>query len=118
MIVLLDCFDFMRGDAMFRAEVVFDQTTKPEDFECYSSEEIERWANDEWRFVGVRVFPLSNDQDEVRSKEESLWGIATGLGDHTNEDDTYLREVAEDLAFAIITTEEDDHIARAQACMV
>lgn len=57
-------------------------------------EYLRAWCNDEWRYVGVVVFPLTEDGDELRSKEQSVWGIES-------EDLDYIRETANDLAWEI-----------------
>jgi hypothetical protein len=54
-----------------------------------------RWCNDDWRFVGVAVFPLTDRGDELRSYEESLWGIESDA-------DEYIRSTARDLALSIV----------------
>jgi len=52
---------------------------------------IKAWCNDNWHYVGVVVFPLTDDGDELKSKSASLWSVE-------DNDDKYLREVAEELA--------------------
>lgn len=48
-------------------------------------ERMRAWCNDEWRWCGVVVFPLTADGDELRSKCESLWGIESDTGEYFNE---------------------------------
>lgn len=48
------------------------------------------WLNDEWHWMGVVVFPLTVDGDELKSKTQALWGLESTAGD-------YLDEVAQEL---------------------
>lgn len=57
-------------------------------------EYFRRWCNDDWHYVGVVVFPLTDRGDELRSYSDSLWGIESDATDHINE-------VALDLAYNI-----------------
>ena len=56
--------------------------------------DLKAWCNDDWRYVGVEVYPLTKDGDELKSKAESVWGI--------NSDDTdYIKHLAEELMYSI-----------------
>lgn len=48
-------------------------------------ERMRGWCNDDWHWCGVSVFPLTEDGDELRSKTESLWGIASDADDYFKE---------------------------------
>lgn len=54
-------------------------------------EYLRAWCNDEWHYMGVIVFPLTAEGDELRSQEQSLWGI------ESCSDSAYLQEVTDDL---------------------
>jgi len=47
------------------------------------------WQANEWSYMGIVVFPLTADGDELRSKSQSLWGI------ETDGDDAYIQEETE-----------------------
>lgn len=51
------------------AEISPDCDSSPDEFDCYSPDDITAWRNDEWRFVVVCVF--------VEDADERLWGNAT-----------------------------------------
>jgi len=45
---------------------------------CLVREDYERirdWCNDKWHYMGIVAFPLTADGDELRSQEQSTWGI-------------------------------------------
>jgi len=54
-------------------------------------EYLRAWCNDEWHYMGIVVFPLTTDGDELRSKEASLWAI------ESSSDPSYIREATESL---------------------
>jgi hypothetical protein len=70
-----------------------DTDTKPTDFDCYAPEEIQRWKNDEWFYVGV-VLTVSINGVELSDHAASLWGIDCNFNDTSN---AYLSEVAQEL---------------------
>lgn len=56
--------------------------------------DLKAWCNDEWRYVGIEVYPLTKDGDELKSKAESVWGIRS-------DDTDYIKNVTEDLMYSI-----------------
>ena len=60
-------------------------------------EYLRAFCNDEWGYVWIQVFPLTDDGDELRSKSASLGGIEYGLSNM----DEYIRGYAHDLAHEI-----------------
>jgi hypothetical protein len=44
--------------------------------------DLKAWCNDEWRYVGIEVYPLTKNGDELKSKAESIWGIESDNTDH------------------------------------
>lgn len=48
-------------------------------------ERMAGWCNDDWHWCGLKVFPLTNDGDELRSKAQSLWGIESDAGPYFDE---------------------------------
>lgn len=74
-------------------------------------EYLRSWFNDEWYYVGVVVFPLTANNDELRAKNEALWGIESNATQ-------YIKETAHDLAREIAFNAEFDQLARAAAMMV
>jgi hypothetical protein len=75
------------------ARLVYDTDTKPMDFDCYDTEDVERWRNDEWFYVGV-VLSVSRNGVELSNHAASLWGIDCNFNDTSND---YLAEVAKEL---------------------
>lgn len=77
----------------FVARLEFDGDTKPTDFDCYEPEDIERWDNDEWCYVGV-VLSVFRNGIELSDHAASLWGIDCN---YNNTSNAYLSEVAQEL---------------------
>lgn len=75
------------------ARLEYDTDTKPTDFECYEPEDMQRWRNDEWFYVGV-VLSVSRNSVELSDHAASLWGIDCNFNNTSN---TYLSEVAQEL---------------------
>jgi hypothetical protein len=88
------------------ATVVHDDYYTPDDCDCYSEDEIRRWKEDEWDFIGIvltlevngqEVATLNSQWVEVNGQEvatlNSLWGIERNL----TADHSYFSEYANDL---------------------
>lgn len=75
------------------ARLEYDTDTNPTDFDCYDTEDVQRWKNDEWFYVGV-VLSVSRNGVELSDHAASLWGIDCNFSDTSN---TYLSEVAQEL---------------------
>jgi len=73
------------------ATVVHDHDTTPADFDCYGENEVRRWEDDEWDFVGI-VLTLEVNGQEVATLG-SLWGIERNL----TAEHSYFSECANDL---------------------
>jgi hypothetical protein len=56
--------------------IVADTDSSPRDFESYSEEDIQRWNEGDWQYVGV-VVTASRNGHELGSA--SLWGVDYGL---------------------------------------
>jgi hypothetical protein len=90
------------------ARLEHDTDTKPTDFGCYAPEDVQRWRNDEWFYVGV-VLSVSRNGVELSDHAASLWGIDCNFSDTSN---AYLSEVAQELQAEALTT------ARAEAARI
>ena len=75
------------------ARLVYDTDTKPTDYDCYEHEDVQRWRNDEWFYVGV-VLSVSRNGVELSNHAASLWGVDCNFSDTSN---AYLSEVAREL---------------------
>ena len=75
------------------ARLEYDTDSNPEDVECCSPEDVQRWKNDEWFYVGV-VLSVSRNGVELSDHAASLWGIDCNFSDTSN---AYLSEVAKEL---------------------
>jgi len=53
--------------------------------------QMREWCNSRWHYMGIVVFPLTVDGDELRSKSKSLWGI------ESDSEDEHLASVVNDL---------------------
>ena len=75
------------------ARLVYDTDSRPEECDCYDTEDVQRWKNDEWFYVGV-VLSVSRNGVELSDHAASLWGIECNFSDTSN---AYLSEVAQEL---------------------
>lgn len=82
------------------ARLEYDTDAKPTDFDCYDTEDIERWRNDEWFYVGV-VLSVSRNGIELSDHAASLCGIECNFNDTAN---AYLSEVAQELESEALDT--------------
>lgn len=80
------------------ARVKYDHDTKPNHFDCYEPEAVERWKADEWFYCGV-IVSVSLNGVELSDHAASLWGIECNFGD----DNAYLADVAQDLQAEALT---------------
>jgi hypothetical protein len=76
----------------FVATLEHDTDSRPDDFECYTPEDVQRWKDGEWWFGGV-VISVWRNNHLIEEHAASLWGIECNFG----EDNDYLSEVAQDL---------------------
>ena len=53
----------------------FDYGTRPDDFDCYTPEQVKAWENDEWFYAGVEVVASRNG---IELYSNSLWGNEFG----------------------------------------
>lgn len=74
------------------ANVIYDQYTKPTDFECYDDDEIAAFNNGDWFYCGI-VISAHVDGVMIADHCASLWGIEANITD----DNDYLRATANDL---------------------
>lgn len=51
-----------------------DSGQSPDDFECYSAEDIAAWKDDRWQFVGAAVVVWTDEASE----HTALWGMESG----------------------------------------
>ena len=89
-----------------------DTDTKPTDFDCYAPEEIQRWRNDDWFYVGV-VLSVSLNGVELSDHAASLWGVDCNFNDTSN---AYLAEVAQEMEVEAIK-EAKTQAARIRAAL-
>lgn len=82
------------------ARLEYDIDSNPEDVECYSPEDVQRWKNDEWFYVGV-VLSVSRNGVELSDHAASLWGIDCNFSNTSN---AYLSEVAQELEAEALET--------------
>lgn len=67
-----------------------DTCTHVNDFDCYLDEDVQRWKNGEWFYVGV-VLSVSYNGIKLDDHAASLWGIDCNFPGGTN---AYLSEYA------------------------
>jgi hypothetical protein len=59
-----------------------DYHTSPDDFDCYTNEQIAAWQNDEWFFAGIAA--TASYKGVYIGEVDSLWGVEINLGDNSH----------------------------------
>lgn len=95
-----DRIEWTREGFDFVARLQYDTDTKPTDSECYTPEDVRRWRDDEWFYVGV-VLSVSRNGVELSDHAASLWGIDCNFSDTSN---AYLSKVAQELEVEALET--------------
>lgn len=75
-------------------------------------EALKAWCNDDWQYVGVAVTVSKAGVDLTGEYDHALWGIDAN---YPGSDNSYLREVANDLASEAIESARDTLKALADA---
>ena len=75
------------------ARIEFDHDTRPDQFDCYAPEDVQRWWDDKWFYVGV-VLSVSRNGVELLDHAASLWGVDCNFSDTSN---AHLSEVAQEM---------------------
>lgn len=75
------------------ARIEFDDDTRPDQFDCYSEDEVKRWENNEWFYCGI-VLSVSKNGILIDENAVSLWGVDCNFSDTSN---AYLSEVAQEM---------------------
>ena len=84
------------GDLIYNATIQPDFDTRPEYFDCYTEEDVKRFYEGEWRYIGLVI------EAEAHGKtlcDCSIWGVEINLGD---DDGLYLMELANDCLSSVI----------------
>ena len=85
-----DSITWRNGGFTLTARIKFDDATKPGEVDCYSEEDIERWKNGDWCYVGI-VVTAEYKGWLLEDPVASLWGLECGL---TEDSGDYLSEIA------------------------
>lgn len=85
-----DFIEWMHEGYKIKATLHKDTDTHVNDSEFYSREDIRRWLEDEWFYVGV-VLSVSYKGVKLEDHAASLWGIECNFHGGTN---AYLSECA------------------------
>ena len=85
-----DSITWRNGWFKLTARIEFDDLTTPREVDCYSEEDIERWKNDDWCYVGI-VVTAEYKGWLLEDPVASLWGLECGL---TEDSGDYLSEIA------------------------
>jgi len=67
-----------------RAEKIYDEDSRPSDYECYTPKQVAAWERDEWEFVGLVV---TASVENVELGSSSLWSIESGRFVCTDDND-------------------------------
>jgi hypothetical protein len=106
-----DRIEWTREGFDFVARLQHDTDTKPTDFYCYDAEDVQRWRDDEWFYVGV-VLSVSRNGVKLSDHAASLWGIDCNFSKTSN---AYLSEVAKELEDEALDTAKTEVIRIKQA---
>ena len=88
-----DSITWRNGGFTLTARVEFDDVTEPGEFDGYSEEDIERWKNGDWCYVGI-VVTAEYRRWLLKDPVASLWWLECGLADDSGD---YLSEIAAEL---------------------
>jgi len=80
------------------ARIEFDDDTRPDQFDCYSEDEVKRWMNDEWFYCGV-VLSVSKNGILIDEHAASLWGVDCNFSDTAN---AHLSELAQEMEYEAV----------------
>lgn len=75
----------------YTARLEYDDSSTPDDYECYSLEEKVSWLKDEWLYCGI-IVSVSRNGAVLEDHVTSCWGFELNFSD-----DSYLTEEAENL---------------------
>ena len=78
---------------VIRATISEDCDSTPEDFDCYTGEEIEQWYRDNWFFCGI-VLSVYKAGVCLSANAASLWGVECNFPDVSND---YLSDIMREL---------------------
>jgi hypothetical protein len=95
-----DTIAWTREGFDFVARLEYDNDTKPSDSDCCTLDDVKRWLNDEWFYVGM-VLSVSRNGVELSKNAASLWGIECNFSDTSS---AYLSEVAQELEAEALET--------------
>lgn len=94
---VLSTFKVTRDGIGYRVTLFLDTDANPNDADCYTSEDVKAWRNDEWCYVTVKVaalipgYDVSETDDYLGSVEYAPLGYAGFSG--VTLDDDYMRDV-------------------------
>ncbi len=63
-----------------------DYHTSPDDFDCYTKEQIEAWQNDDWYFAGISA--TAKYKGLHLGEVGVIWGVEVNLGDNAHASGT------------------------------
>lgn len=90
-----DTIKWDEGKYTLVAEILDDDVTKVDHFDCYDEEEVSRWKRDDWKYVGIVISVFAEDI-KILSNAAALWGVECNLSESGNESITELAyELAE-----------------------
>jgi hypothetical protein len=81
------------GGYVIKATIVSDDSSHPDDYECYSEENIQAWKRDEWWYCGL-VLSVEKNGIMLTKHAASLWGIEANF---PGTDNSILTETAQEL---------------------
>ena len=76
------------------ASIVHDESTRPDDFDCYADHIVQAWRDDEWFYVGICLQVSRAGVDLTGPYGAALWGLEANF---PGSDNAYLSEIAEEL---------------------
>jgi hypothetical protein len=82
----------------WRVELVRDPGVTPDEYNCYSPEDIAAWRAGEWQYVGVIVTSVPSLVDGAGEVNASVWAVEYGsLRDVEVTVDNIIEEFFDDL---------------------
>jgi len=84
-----DTIRWDEGKYTFIAEILADDVTEVDHFDCYDKEEVERWNIGDWRYVGIVISVFAEDI-KILSNAAAMWGVECNFSASGNEGITEL----------------------------
>lgn len=98
--------DVVLGKVQITASVADDETADPAEADCYSDEDIQRFREGSWKYIGIRLVVSASGI----AGESTLWDVENGLISDERDREYYaqiLGDLWQDIAARIADSARD-----------